>query len=150
MGRRAGKSRAVAALGAYTATCIDYRHVLAPGEWGELSIIAQNTSKAAKIFDYIKGIFSSVPYLGNLVENIKSESIRLSSHIEINVSAASFRNLRGGTLVCTIADELAFWPSDEGSRNPDSEILAAIRPSMLTTKGQLIGISSPYARRGVL
>jgi hypothetical protein len=149
-GRRAGKSRAVAALGAYTATCIDYRHILAPGEWGELAIIAQNTSKAQKINDYIRGIFSSVPYLGNLVESVKSDTLRLSSHVEISVSAASFRNLRGGTLVCTIADELAFWPSDEGSRNPDSEILAAIRPSMLTTKGQLIGISSPYARRGVL
>jgi hypothetical protein len=49
-----------------------------------------------------------------------------------------------------IADELAYWPSDEGSRNPDSEILAAIKPSMLTTKGMLCGLSSPYARRGTL
>jgi hypothetical protein len=49
MGRRAGKSRAVASLGAYTATCVDYREVLAPGEWGELAIIAQSTSKAGKI-----------------------------------------------------------------------------------------------------
>jgi hypothetical protein len=137
-------------LDAYMATCIDYRHVLAPGELGELSIIAQSTDKARKIFDYVRGIFESVPYLGKLVESMKSGTIRLSSHVEITVSAASFRNLRGGTSIGAIADELAFWPSDEGSRNPDSEILAAIRPSMLTTKGQLIGISSPYARRGVL
>ena len=116
-----------------------------------MAIIAQSTDKARKIFDYVRGIFESVPYLGKLVEGVKSGTVKLASRVEITVSAASFRNLRGGTSIGVIADELAFWPIDEGSRNPDSEILAAIRPSMLTTKGQLIGISSPYcaARRSL-
>ena len=35
--------------------------------------------------------------------------------------------------------------------NPDREILAALRPAMSTVPGALLlGISSPYARRGVL
>src|SRR5262249_28528033 len=55
------------------------------------------------------------------------------------------------TLVALLADELAFWPVDETSANPDSEILGAARPSMATVPGSiLLGASSPYARRGEL
>ena len=63
--------------------------------------------------------------------------------------AASFRRLRGQTCVAVIADEAAFWHSDESS-NPDVEILNAVRPSLRTTGGPLIVISSPYARRGAV
>jgi hypothetical protein len=39
----------------------------------------------------------------------------------------------------------------EDSSNPDHEIVNAIRPAMATIPGALLlGISSPYARRGVL
>ena len=35
--------------------------------------------------------------------------------------------------------------------NPDVEIVAALRPAMATVPGAvLLGISSPYARRGIL
>ena len=45
---------------------------------------------------------------------------------------------------------MAFWFSEE-SANPDTEIVNAIRPTMATVPGALLlGISSPYARRGVL
>jgi hypothetical protein len=48
-------------------------------------------------------------------------------------------------------DECAFWYSDEASSNPDTEILKALRPSMLTIPDSLlIAISSPYAKRGIL
>jgi hypothetical protein len=47
-----------------------------------------------------------------------------------------------------IADEAAFWFSDEVSANPDTEILNAVRPGLATTQGPLFIISSPYARRG--
>jgi hypothetical protein len=49
-----------------------------------------------------------------------------------------------------IADEAAFWYSDEFSANTDAEILNAVRPGLATTGGPLIIASSPYARRGVL
>jgi hypothetical protein len=39
---------------------------------------------------------------------------------------------------------------DATSTNPDTEILGALRPSLLTTRGPLIAISSPHARKGVL
>jgi hypothetical protein len=49
-----------------------------------------------------------------------------------------------------VADEIAFWQAEDGSANPDTEILRAVRPSLLTTRGPLIAISSPYARKGEL
>jgi hypothetical protein len=36
------------------------------------------------------------------------------------------------------------------SANPDIEIIRALKPTLLSTKGPLIVISSPYARRGYL
>jgi hypothetical protein len=50
--------------------------------------------------------------------------------------------------VAVIATEAAFWQTNEGSGNPDSEILNAVRPSLATTHGPLIIITSPYARKG--
>ena len=42
-----------------------------------------------------------------------------------------------------------FWMNLETGANPDTEILAALRPGMATVPGALlIGVSTPYARRG--
>jgi hypothetical protein len=68
----------------------------------------------------------------------------------IAVRAASFRSVRGLTCVAAVADEIAFWQAEDGSANPDVEILRAVRPTLLTTHGPLIAISSPYARKGEL
>ena len=73
----------------------------------------------------------------------------LTTGITLEVRSASFRRIRGVTCVAVLADECAFWLSDE-SANPDVEILNAARPALATTQGPLIAISSPYARRGAL
>jgi len=49
-----------------------------------------------------------------------------------------------------LLDELAFWHGEESS-DPDSEVIAAIRPAMATIPGAImLCASSPYARRGAL
>jgi hypothetical protein len=55
----------------------------------------------------------------------------------IEVHTASFRAVRGYTVVACIADEVAFWRSDE-SANPDVEILNGLRPGMATVPGALL------------
>jgi hypothetical protein len=53
------------------------------------------------------------------------------------------------TCVGVIADEAAVWYTEEtGSANADTAILNSVRPTLATTGGPLIVISSPYARRG--
>lgn len=89
------------------------------------------------------------PILKQLIETRTVDTLRLTNGITIEVRTASFRRLRGPTFIGCIADEAAFWMSDE-SANPDVEILNAVRPGLSTTGGPLIIASSPYAKRGVL
>src|SRR5205823_798484 len=63
---------------------------------------------------------------------------------------ASFRGIRGHTIIAACLDETAFWRSEE-SANPDREVLDALRPAMATVPGALLlCASSPYAKRGIL
>src|SRR5262249_46980928 len=74
-----------------------------------------------------------------------------TNRTRIEVRPGSFRQVRGVTLVGAVLDECAFLPADEASAEPDVELVRALRPAMSTIKGALLlGISSPYARRGVL
>jgi hypothetical protein len=150
IGRRGGKSL-IAALVAVWAACFrSYAGLLAPGERGVVMIIAADRRQARVVFRYVAAFFDRIPSLGALVQSRTAEALHLRNGISIEIHTASFRAVRGPTVVYLIADELAFW-RDENSANPDTEILAAIRPAMATVPGaQLIAISSPYARRGAL
>lgn len=149
VGRRGGKSRAMAVLIVFLACFVDYRSVIAIGERSVVLCLGQNSKQAAIVFGYVAGIIESTPLLAGLVKTKLAETLSLTNGVDIEIRAASFRGVRGPTCVAVIADEVAFWYSDEtGSANPDSAILDAVRPSLATTNGPLIAISSPYARRG--
>jgi hypothetical protein len=160
VGRRGGKTRALAVLGAYLAGCIDYSAVQAPGERLKLAVLAATTKQATKAFNYILGVFEGSPELRTLLVNkarpgeeprydVTMDTIRLCTDLDIEVVPANFKTVRGETLIGALADEVAYW-SVEGSANPDVEILDAVRNGMGTTGGQLCVLSSPYARRGQL
>jgi hypothetical protein len=149
VGRRGGKSRAMAVLIVFLACFVDYQPVLASGERPVVLCLGQNSKQAAIVFNYVAAIIASKPLLAKLVKAALAETLSLTNGVDIEIRAASFRGVRGITAVAVIADEIAFWYSDEtGSANPDSAILDAVRPSLATTGGPLIAISSPYARRG--
>ena len=149
IGRRGGKTRAMAVLAAFIAACCDHRHILAPGEHGILPIMAASTLQAGQAFNFVSGIFSAAPNLKPLVENVTADTLSLSTGVDIQVRPASFRTIRGITAVAAIGDEIAFWRSDD-SANPDTEILRALLPTLATTGGMLACISSPHAKRGKL
>lgn len=149
IGRRGGKTKAMAALSAYLGGLCDYSDVLAPGERGTLPIMAASTTQARTAFMHVSAVFSRSPMLSTLIVGETNEELRLATNIDIAIRPANFKTIRSITAVAAIADEVAFW-AVEGSNNPDSEILDAIRPSLATTGGPLIAISSPYARRGEL
>jgi hypothetical protein len=130
------------------AALVDWSPVLAKGERGLVLCIGPDQRQAKIQRDYIEGAFDASPVMASLVSNRTADSIELSNGVSVEVRAASFRRLRGVTCVAVIATEAAFWQTDEGSGNPDSEILNAVRPSLATTHGPLIIITSPYARKG--
>jgi hypothetical protein len=149
VGRRGGKSRSMAVLAAWLAACRDYRSILAPGERGQLQVLSATRDQAGNLFNFITGIFEESRALRGLVESKTADMLCLKCHIDIVVRPASFRSTRGSTCVGVLCDEISFWRSEDSS-NPDTEILRALRPSLMTTGGPLVGISSPYARRGEL
>jgi hypothetical protein len=56
------------------------------------------------------------------------DTLNLTNGLSIETLAANYRTVRGYSFVAALLDELAFWRSDDGAANPDTEILAAIRP----------------------
>jgi hypothetical protein len=148
VGRRGGKSRAMATLAAYVAALC--QHNLVRGERGILLVIAPDQRQAGIVLEYAEAAFEQSPILKQLIANRTADTLELTTGISIEVRAASFRRLRGPTYIAVIADEAAFWYSDEFSANADAEILNAVRPGLSTTGGPLIIASSPYAKRGVL
>jgi len=148
-GRRGGKTQAMATLAVYLAGLVDHKDVLAPGERGVLPLIAPDMKQAKVALDYATGLLESTPILKQLLADRTADTLRLTTGIDLEVRSASFRRLRGMTSVAILADEACFWRSDESS-NPDTEILTAARPSLATTRGPLVVISSPYAQRGAV
>jgi hypothetical protein len=148
VGRRGGKSRAAATLAAYLGALCDHSDVAAPGERPLILCLGQNQKQAGVCFGYVDGVFASSPMLAPLITNRTAEALELSTGVAIEVRAASPRGLRGITAAAVIGDEAAFWATDDNSANADSEILTAVRPTLATTGGPLIVISSPYAQRG--
>ncbi len=148
IGRRGGKSRAMATWAAYLASLCE--HPLVRGELGVVLLIAPDQRQARIALDYCQAAFEASPILKQLIANRTADTLELTNRIAVEVRAASFRRLRGPTYLAVIADEAAFWYSDEVSSNADTEILNACRPGLATTGGPLLIASSPYAKRGEL
>ena len=151
VGRRGGKSRALATIAVFLATFRDYAQFLAPGEVATVAVLAANRAQARTIFRYIIGLLRGIPLLSSMVVGETGEAIELSNRVFIEIGTASFRTIRGYSFAAVLCDEIAFWRSDETSANPDTEILRALRPGMANIPGSiLLMASSPYAKRGEL
>lgn len=150
-GRRSGKSYLTAACATYRAAFVDYSEFLSPGEVGVVAIVAADKSQAGILLRYVRGFFQASPVLRSMVIGDLKETIRLNNNIEIQILAADYRSCRGRTLVFCEIDELAFLNASDGSANPDSEVLAALRPGLISIPNSLlIGLSSPWGKRGAL
>jgi hypothetical protein len=150
VGRRGGKSFIVSLMAVFLACFKDYRPSLGPGERGTLMVIATDRRQARTIMRYLTALLQSVPMLAAMIERQDSESIDLNNRVSIEITTASYRTIRGYTVVAALCDEIAFWRSED-SANPAEEILGALRPAMSTIPGALlIALSSPYKRSGPL
>lgn len=150
-GRRSGKSFIAALVAVFLACFRDYTRYLAPGERAHILIVAADRAQAGVILRYVKGFLASNKMLSKLVEAERAESVDLKNRVTIQVATCSYRSIRGFTVVACIADEIAFWRSEENAANPANEVLRAVKPSLATIPGSLLlCISSPWARLGPL
>ena len=150
-GRRSGKSFISAIIAVFLACFFDWTPFLAPGERGSIFIIATDKEQARIIKGYVSAILNISPHFQAMVRKDLVWEIELTNNIVIAIKTASFKAVRGFTLLVVIAEELAFWRDSETSANPAQEILTALRPALSTIPNSLLlGISTPYSRSGIL
>ena len=147
-GRRGGKNQWSAIVLAYRATIPTYD--LAPGETAIAMLLAATRRQARISRNYVAAIFREVPMLADLVARETTEGVELTNGCAIEIYASKVASVRGVTACIIVADELAFWDSDDLAADRDEDVLNALRPALLTTNGPLLITSTPYARSGAL
>ena len=143
-GRRTGKTSGLMSSAAtYIAGLCDFSDVLRSAETGTLLCLAQDQGVARQILAYIEENFTRSKILKSRFVRRTADTIELTNNITIAVRPANSARLRGPTYIGVFCDELAHWFTDEGYANPDTAVLGAVRPAMLTTGGMLWMASSP-------
>ena len=147
-GRRSGGTTFSAVVLAYLAALVDYSAVLGVGERASALLLAPSQRQAEIAFQRVEGLFDASPLLSKMIISRTNESLSLNNGVDVEIKAASYRSLRGLTLAAAVADEAAFFQAE--GKNTDTEIMNAIRPALMTTRGLLVIASSPYAAKGEL
>jgi hypothetical protein len=150
-GRRSGKSRVASVVAGFEALCAGHEQKLAPGEVGLVAIMSPTQRQSGVCWKYLQSVFDSSDLLRAEVSDVKESGrlLTLRNGIQVGVLTGDPRKVRGFTLVAAIVDELASFGLDElSSVRNDLELIRSIGPSLATTNGRLICISSPYARKG--
>jgi hypothetical protein len=151
-GRRAGKDSIASMIAAYLGGLfVDEHEKLRPGERATVVCLATDRDQAKIIFSYIRSYFERIDMLAALGGSEgTATSLELDNQVDISILTSNFRAVRGRAILAAICDECAFW-RDEQSSNPDEEVYRALRPGLASLPGSmLIGISTPYARNGLL
>lgn len=149
-GRRSGKTKAMAVLVVFLACLCDWTENLSLGERGLALFFAPSEWQAAIAFRYAAAIIDHVPLLSALVEARTVDTLTLARGIDLQVHAASKRLSRGGTAICIILDECAFFHTGDDAANSDTELMTALRPSLATTGGPMLLTSSPAQMEGIV
>jgi hypothetical protein len=147
-GRRSGKSRVAALIGAYEAALAGHEKKLSKGEKGIVAVCAPTKQQGRIVKDYLRAIFDT-PLLRTEIVTETREGFDLLNGSRIEILAGDWRTVRGYTLLAAIVDEACFFGvEDECKVRSDTELVRAIRPSLATVGGKLVCISTPYAKRG--
>ena len=78
-----------------------------------LMVIAADRQQARHVFRFIDGLIKALPPLSRMVVVGRTkESITLKNNISIEVHTASFRSVRGYTVVGVVCDEISFWRNE--------------------------------------
>ncbi len=148
-GRRSGKSRIAAVIGAYAATLAGAESRLQKGEQGIVPVISPSKRQSDVVKKYLRAIFDTPVLRKEITSDRKDSGFTLKSGNQVETLSADWRKCRGMTLLACVLDEICFFATEQETRvRSDTEVVRAIQPALATTQGRLIAISSPYAKRG--
>ena len=141
-GRRAGKS-AWAAVAAVVWACRAYPMATDP----VVLIVARTTQQARVVAGYAR---TAAEQLGVLDGKGSAEVIPVRGGVKVRVSPNT-ASVRGVTAVAAVMDEVAHYHTGADAAWSDTDLLTALRPALATVRSPLlVGISSPWKRRGIL
>ena len=147
-GRRGGKSKLIALVGAFEAILSGKEKRLSPGEIPMVAILSPTRFQSRIIHSYIKAVFESTPLLQQELVRTERDLFKLKNGVEIAIITGSPTACRGFSVIAAIVDEIAFFQTSEESKITCTELVRALRPSLTSTNGRLIAVGSPYAARG--
>ena len=150
VGRRGGKSKVSGLIGGYEALFSGKEKLLSPGEIPCVTITSPTRDQSSIIKSYLRAALGS-PLLDETVvdEAKKRPSFELDNGVNVRVLTGDFRTVRGFSQLCVVVDEICFFGyTEEIKVKNDTELIRSIKPSLLTTKGRLICVSTKYAPRG--
>jgi hypothetical protein len=148
-GRRAGKDSVASLIAAHAAVTFSDHDRLRPGEFATILCLATDRDQARIVLRYIKSFFSDLPSLKAMVVRETASGFELDNSVVVEVTANSGKTIRGRAVALAILDEMSQW-RDETSTAPDTETYVALKPSLASLNGMIIGISTPYRRSGLL
>jgi hypothetical protein len=149
VGRRGGKDSIISLIAAYMASTFDPRGILRPGERAVVACIAPDRATALIIWRYVAAFFQEIPALRDMVQRETKDLIELKNFVDIAILTDDFKTVRGRPILCCIFDEVAMM--DSGASESSIELYRAIVPGMATIRqAKLFGISTPYAKKGLL
>jgi hypothetical protein len=147
VGRQSGKTQLAAVLAAWEAVTAPRE----PGRTGQYGLmIAQDFRGALRaLFSYAAAVFEAVPLLRGSIVGRTADTLSLSSGVVLAAYPCRPPAIRGLRARIAVLDELGFYRNAEG--NPqDVEMLRAVRPTLATTGGRLVILSSPAGQSGAL
>jgi hypothetical protein len=145
-GRQSGKSQTAGDIVVFEAVTAP-RDGSADGMYALL--IAQDQRGAIRtLFRYASAPFEHRPFSG-YVAGRTAATLALKNGVVVAAYPCRPPSIRGLRARVVVIDELAFFRSTDNIPL-DTEMLRAVRPTLATTGGKLIILSSPYASTGAL
>lgn len=145
-GRRSGKSTRIAAPLAVAALLADVDHVLAPGEGARVLLVAPRRDQTRTLLDACSGLLD---LLGVAHEKLNSLIRVQGLRVSIETSTADEVAGRSASAVLVVVDEAALLPYESGAAGNDRELVAALKPTLSTTGGRFVMLSTPWGQEGV-
>ena len=131
------------------ASTFDPRGILRPGERAVVACVAPDRETAKIIKGYITAFFETIPSLRDMIQRETKDLVELTNFVDIAILTDDFRTVRGRPILACILDEVSML--DAGQNETDMELYATLLPGMSTIpQAQMFGISSPYAKKGLL
>jgi hypothetical protein len=147
-GRRSGKSKLIALVGAFEALFSGRESKLSPGEVGLVAVLSPTKSQSGVIHSYMRGVFDS-PLLSREVTAEKQDGFTLRNGVEVRIIVGDPRLVRGFTLLAALVDETSmFGLADESKVRSDTELIRSLRPGLANLGGRLLCIATPYRASG--